>query len=128
TNAGTLTLGAGTTLTAPGLVNTGTLTGAGTVAAPVSGTGTVSPGLPVGRLSVTGDVGLGGLAADLAGTTAGTQYDQLAVAGAVAVAGPLHVALDFTPAVGDAFVLIDNDGADAVTGTFAGLPPGASVS
>ncbi len=32
-----------------------------------------------------------------------------------------------TPAVGSAFTLIQNDGKDAVTGTFAGLPQGATL-
>ena len=31
------------------------------------------------------------------------------------------------PALGDVFTIVSNDGADAVTGTFAGLPEGATV-
>jgi hypothetical protein len=34
----------------------------------------------------------------------------------------------FTPSVSQTFTLIDNDGADAVSGTFAGLPEGATVT
>src|SRR4029453_17891759 len=33
----------------------------------------------------------------------------------------------FAPTAGTTFTLIDNDGADPVTGTFAGLPEGATV-
>ncbi len=36
--------------------------------------------------------------------------------------------LAFMPAVGSAFTLIQNDGNDAVVGTFAGLPQGATLS
>jgi Dockerin type I domain len=34
----------------------------------------------------------------------------------------------FTPSVGNQFVIIDNDGTDAVSGTFAGLSEGATVT
>ena len=36
-------------------------------------------------------------------------------------------ALAFTPALGSAFTLIQNDGLDAVVGTFAGLPQDATL-
>lgn len=61
------------------------------------------------------------------GTTVGTQYDQLNVTGTVNISptAALNVSLGFTPTVGNSFTIINNDGADAVTGTFAGLPQGA---
>jgi fibronectin-binding autotransporter adhesin len=65
----------------------------------------------------------------LNGTTAGTGYDQLSVTGTVNLAGAtLNVNLAFTPALGSAFMLIQNDGTDAVVGTFAGLPQGTTLS
>ena len=51
------------------------------------------------------------------------------VTGAVALAGgTLTLAGAFTPVVGDTFPIIANDGADAVTGTFAGLAEGAQFA
>ena len=43
-------------------------------------------------------------------------------------AGALNLSAGFNPAAGTQFTIIDNDGTDAVSGTFAGLPEGASVS
>ena len=40
----------------------------------------------------------------------------------------LTVSWGFVPAVGDTFTIIDNDGADAVVGTFNSLPDGASLT
>ena len=65
----------------------------------------------------------------LNGTTAGTGYDQLSANGTVNLAGAtLNVNLAFTPALGSAFTVIQNDGTDAVLGTFAGLPEGTTLS
>ena len=64
--------------------------------------------------------------ADIAGATAGTNYDQLVVNGSVTVAGALTLNGTFTPAGFQTFTLIDNDGADAVIGTYTGLAEGAT--
>lgn len=56
-------------------------------------------------------------------------YDQLVVAGTVTLNNAtlnLTGSADFPP--GEAVVIIDNDGTDAVTGTFNFLPEGAEVS
>src|SRR3546814_12091418 len=64
---------------------------------------------------------------EIAGTAAGTEYDQLAVTGSVDVTGAtLATTFGFTSVAGDSFVLIANDGADAVVGTFDGLGEGAT--
>lgn len=58
------------------------------------------------------------------------QYDQLNVTGTVNLAdATLNTSLinDFTPAVGDTFTIIKNDGNDAIQGTFKDLPQGATV-
>ncbi|HOX57254.1 MAG TPA: hypothetical protein P5205_11465 [Candidatus Paceibacterota bacterium] len=55
----------------------------------------------------------------------GSGHDQLNVTGAVDLASAtLNASLGFTPSVGAEFVIINNDGADAVAGAFAGLPEG----
>ncbi|WP_425397049.1 matrixin family metalloprotease [Aeoliella sp.] len=64
---------------------------------------------------------------ELDGVIAGTGYDQLDVNGTIEVAGAnLNIDLGYTPADGQEFFIIDNDGTDPVVGTFAGLPEGAA--
>ncbi len=64
----------------------------------------------------------------LNGTTAGSGYDQFSVTGTVNLAdATLNVNLAYTPALGSAFTLIQNDGKDAVTGIFAGPAPGRNA-
>jgi autotransporter-associated beta strand protein len=56
-------------------------------------------------------------------------YDQLDVTGTVNLANAtLDLSLLFAPVVGDQFLLINNDGTDAVVGAFSGLAEGAPVS
>lgn len=58
----------------------------------------------------------------LNGATPGVDFDQLSVTGTVDLGGAtldLSVMAGFTPTVGDEFVLIDNDVADPVIGSFA---------
>jgi hypothetical protein len=52
------------------------------------------------------------------------------VTGTVTLAGILDVSQfnSFTPSVGDQLTIISNDGADAVSGTFSGLPEGSTIS
>lgn len=123
-------LGAGATLTAASGVRIGTsdvLSGNGTIVGPVTGTSgsTLSPGIAgIGTL-VTGDLQLGtgaGLLVDLQGTGAG-QFDAVSVAGTVNVTGAtLRITNLPTLAVGNKFVVVSNDGSDAVVGSFAGGP------
>jgi hypothetical protein len=54
--------------------------------------------------------------------------DGLIVTGAVALGGALQLTSTSTFTVGQTVTLIDNDGTDAVTGAFANLPQGATVS
>jgi hypothetical protein len=96
---------------------------------------TLSPGDGgPGILTVQGDLTLRlrtTLAVSLNGPTAGAGYDQLKVRGNVNLAssfGASALALTFgyTPAIGDKFTIIDNDGADAIVGAFDGWPEGAT--
>jgi autotransporter-associated beta strand protein len=67
---------------------------------------------------------------ELAGLTPGASgHDQLKVIGTVDLGGAaLNVVPSFTPAIGAKFVIVDNDGADPITGAFNGLAEGATVS
>jgi autotransporter-associated beta strand protein len=68
-------------------------------------------------------------AADLNGTIPGSGYDQMNVHGTVALSNAiLSLTLGYTPALGDTFTIINNDGADPVSGTFNGLPAGALLT
>jgi len=71
----------------------------------------------------------GTLQIELNGTTAGSGYDQLNVHGTVNLAGiTLNASLNYSSSVGDQFIIINNDGSDAVTGTFIGLAQNAGLS
>ena len=69
---------------------------------------------------------------ELNGTNPGTGHDQMNVtAGPVSIGGAnlvLSALGGYTPASGNQFTIINNQGAGAVIGTFAGLPGGATVS
>ncbi|MFD2113533.1 DUF4347 domain-containing protein, partial [Thiorhodococcus fuscus] len=114
-------------------VSAGTLGGNGKVGDLTLSAGTLAPGNGAGDLD-TGNLSLASgaiYAVELGGTTVATQYDQVKVTGTVDLGGAtLNAALinSFTPTSGDSFVIIDNDGSDAVTGTFSGLAEGASVT
>ena len=93
--------------------------------------GSYSPGHSPGLLTLAGLTLADGatFSEELNGTTAGTGYDQTVVAGAVDLGGGiLSVSIGFTPAGGDVFTIVRNDGLLPVTGTFLGLPEGARVS
>ncbi|MDF1791192.1 MAG: DUF4347 domain-containing protein, partial [Thalassobaculaceae bacterium] len=154
TGNGTVNIGTGTlTLTDAASTNfsgsisgTGTIAGAGTytvasgatlkgtstfsTAVTISNGGTIAPGNSPGKIS-TGDLTLanGSTASmEINGTTAGTLYDQIAVTGTVTISSAtLSLTFGYTPSLGDSYILIENDGVDAVTGTFDGLAEGASI-
>jgi autotransporter-associated beta strand protein len=130
-NDGELLLASGDISDSAVTVDGGTLSGSGATGALTATGGTVSPGTSVGAINVNGNMSLGaGSALDIEinGTTAGTDYDQIVVTGAVALDGPtLNLTYGFTPEIGDSFIIISDDGVDVVTGSFDGLAPGASV-
>jgi subtilisin-like proprotein convertase family protein len=69
---------------------------------------------------------------ELNGTTPGVGYDQLNARGVVSLGGAtLNVTTAFgvndAPVAGTQFVIINNDGVDVVSGTFAGLANGSIV-
>src|SRR5688572_678303 len=111
-------------------VNSGaTLTGLGKVGGLRANSGaTVQPGGATPQyLTSVGDVDLNAgstLNIRLNGPTEGFNYDQLRVQGTLTLGGTLNIMLGYLPAVGTDFTIIDNDGSDDITGTFAGLPEG----
>jgi Putative Ig domain/RTX calcium-binding nonapeptide repeat (4 copies)/PKD domain len=110
----------------------GLVRGTGTINSNVSNAGVVSPGMSPGTLTINGNyagAGSGVLDIELNGTTPGTQYDQLRVNGAVNLTNTtLNATRSFASAVTDTFTILDNDGVDAVTGTFSGLAEGGIVT
>jgi hypothetical protein len=131
-NGGTLVVTGNLSGTSGETVGTGaTLTGTGTVAGPASVSGTLAAGAGGTGVFNTGSLGFSGgtLAVKLNGTTSGTSYDQVNVTGTVNLTGAaLTVNTGFAAAVGNQFTIINNDGTDAVTGTFNGLAEGATVT
>jgi hypothetical protein len=127
-SAGTLRLNGGTIRSAGTYaVAGGTLEGAGTFGANSITGGLLSPGLSgPGLMAFNSGLNLGAgatLQISGTGTVPGSQYDQLSVTGAVSLASAtLQVTSLPAVAPGTTFVLILNDGADAVSGTFNGLP------
>jgi autotransporter-associated beta strand protein len=117
----------------------------GTQHATISGTGTITGGFTLGALArlATGANNAGTLtsngnalladsSSDVVELITSTVYDSLDVNGTVGLGsgvGPnLLVSLSYDPLATDTFTIIDNDGTDAITGTFAGLPEGATFS
>src|SRR5262249_53350724 len=101
-NAGTLLVNGSQPGSAVRLNAGGPLGGSGTVGAINVTGGTLSPGSSPGILS-GGNLTLDAastLHAEVNGPTAGSNYDQVKVAGNVSLAGKLDVALGFSPAVG----------------------------
>ena len=138
--AGTLAISSGVTCLVNGSFDTtglvqvaGTLGGTnGTVGATtVTSTGKLAPGSSPGKLN-TGSIVFNAsseLSIELNGTSVGTQYDQLAVTGTVNLGNAkLSGTVGFTPANGQVFTIIANDGSDSITNTFNGYADGAKIT
>ena len=110
--AGSLQLTGGNVSAAGTLdIQGGAVSGTGTVTANVQNAGALEMGGNVGILTITGSytqLPTGQLTARLGGLFAGTQYDQLTVAGAASLGGTLALVLvsGFTPATGDTFTVL----------------------
>lgn len=113
--------------------NTGDITDVSAVNPEVLGSSVSFNGrvVPSEFFQVTGDAILNSgdtFETTISGTTAGTDYGQLVVTGVVTLANAhLSILGGFTPTAGDVFTLVDNDGTDAVIGTFGGLAEGSIV-
>jgi autotransporter-associated beta strand protein len=111
------------------------LGGSGTIGDAVTNNGTIIPGNSAGDLTVNDNVSFENNSAftvEIGGTTVGTQYDQLTVNGTVTIGTGVTLTAaqlsGFVPVNGNQFLIIENDGADPVTGTFNGLAEGALIS
>ena len=108
--------------------------GNGQIAGLYAGAGSiVAPGHSPGCITSTQDISIAGTyQVQVGGTDPCTGYDQLKVTGAVNINSPgaLDVTLynGFVPKVGQAYTIIDNDAADAVIGTFAGIAEGGTYT
>jgi autotransporter-associated beta strand protein len=118
-------------------LNGGTLGGTGTVTSITSTTlgGTITPGNPETGPGIlnSGNVNLAAGApsfvVQLNGTTAGTGYDQLICTGTADISNAtLSGTVGFSPAAGSTFMIINKTVAGGLTGTFAGLAEGATVT
>jgi fibronectin-binding autotransporter adhesin len=119
-------------LTSTVLANTnGLIGGSGAVGSVFGTNGIVSPGAGSVGVLETKNVTLNSassLRVELKGTTPGTGHDQLKVVGTLVLANcGLDASLGFGGAVSNQYVIVDNDGADPVIGTFAGLPQGGTT-
>lgn len=109
-----------------------TLTGSGKVGNVTGTSAHLQPGGTPGKLT-TGNLQLNSSAGvstfEIFGTTPGAAHDQIAVTGTVTLNNPtLALTVGTAGGLSNQIVLIANDGADAVTGTFNGLPEGATVN
>lgn len=94
-SAGTLALSGGAvTFDMGGTINGGSITGNGTITGDVTNAGDMSPGASAGKVTVMGSytqASTGKATIEIAGLTAGTTYDQVAVTGAATLGGTLDV-------------------------------------
>ncbi|MEZ0276999.1 MAG: beta strand repeat-containing protein, partial [Roseimicrobium sp.] len=108
----------------------GTITGNGTVGLFTAASGSIIDlgSTTASTLSTTDNVTLAsGVNFKVDLTNAGS--DQINVSGTVNLAGAtLSTTLRFAPSIGQQFTIVQNDGTDAVSGTFNGMPEGAVVN
>jgi autotransporter-associated beta strand protein len=136
-NNGTLIVNGSQPFSPVQINGSGTLGGSGTVGN-ITNTvgGVVAPGSSPGILTssnVLFSTPTSDFTVELNGTTPDTGYDQLNVRGTVALGGAtLNLLPNFSPfdapTNGAVFTIINNDGAEAVSGTFAGLANNAIIA
>lgn len=126
---GALTLNGASSNTSTTTVSAGTLRGSGSFAGSLAiNGGTHAPGSSPGITTTTGAYTLAAastLQIEINGTTLGTQHDQVGVGGTVTLAGTLDLVAAPGLAAASAFTIINNTGANAVSGTFVGKPQNA---
>lgn len=157
TNAGAITIGAGSTLSSAGeylqtggttrlaagdahlaasagvRLDGGVMDGIGTVDASLANSAELAPGMSPGILRVTGDYiqrPAGLLRLEIGGTAAGSEHDQLAVGGRASLAGALtlETVAGFVPHRGDSFTLLTHSRENGQFDTVSGLDVDADHS
>ncbi|MCC6358991.1 MAG: hypothetical protein IT450_09620 [Phycisphaerales bacterium] len=125
TDGETLLNGGNVACVGPAELLGGALGGAGDVAGSVNNVAaTVQPGRTLGTLSITGPYAQGAAGAceiELAGTTAGLEYDRLEIGGRVTLDGALVVRLvdGYEPMPGDRFEILTYAGRDGQFSSFS---------
>ena len=117
-----LSLSAGDVISGNGTIDVGT--GSSDL---ITNTGTISPGTggSAATILVDGDLDAESGTYEVDVTTTNGVSDLLDVDGAVDVTGAtLNVSAMTSPAIGNQYTIIDNDGADAIVGMFIGLDEG----
>lgn len=109
-----------------------TLSGSGKVANVTTTSGHLQPGGAPGKI-FTGNLNLnnpaGAVTFEINGSTPGSGHDQIAVNGTVTLGTPtLTLVVGTGGGMSNQYVLIDNNGTDPVSGTFNGLPEGATIN
>lgn len=133
-NNGTLVVNGSQPLSPVTINASGTLAGRGTVGTITSSSGDLKPGPSAAAgpaILTSGNVAFNAgtiFTTELNGPNPGTGYDQLNVSGTVNLGGAALVVVPgagFAPQEGDEVVILNNDAAEAITGTFAGKANGA---
>ena len=117
------------------LYNNGTFGGEGVVDANDfinGGTGSaISPGTSPGQLTFDEDSDFSDSSFEIelnGPTSPGTDYDQIIMLGKTDITDvTLNLSGSHIPGIGDEFIILDNTAADPVSGTFDGLPEGATL-
>jgi hypothetical protein len=127
TNRGILVIGSGSKFNANSpvftQVDTGTITGGGTLGGNLQNAGILAPGDGLGTFTVAVNytqTATGRLNIEIGGHTRGSEYDLLSIGGAASLGGQLGVTLTngFIPAGGDAYDILDWN---SLSGTFSNI-------
>ncbi|MEN8737377.1 MAG: PEP-CTERM sorting domain-containing protein [Akkermansiaceae bacterium] len=127
-DSGNLQANGNMTTTAMFVRNGATISGVGTLGiTTIEPGGTIAPGQSPGTIS-TGSISLQALA-NYDAEVNGALFDQINVIGTVDVSGAnLNLSISGPLTYGDEYILINNDGGDGLTGTFAGLAEGDTAA
>jgi hypothetical protein len=127
-SSGTNTLGGSITASSVTIQSGATVSGSATITSSVTNSGTIYIGGPgaTGQLTINGNftqTSQGILNMEIAGLTAATQFDQLAISGTATLAGTLNVQLlnGFIPVSGNRFALLTFGSHSGSFGTVTGL-------
>lgn len=120
---GSLAAGSDVTINGGSLGGSGTIGGATTIVAGAN----LAPGNSAGILNTGTITIAGTLLAEINGDAVGTEYDQVNVVGGVTLGGNLSIALGYVPSDNTPYTLINNDGTDAISGVFASINGAAPI-